>query len=284
MRRNSEVHKSLYGKPETKGTPVSKGLAGCYWYCSRGGGNTHFEKDKWLHAASFPNSGVLEAFVNSHSWKRILPLDSSLFRSWRFLLWSCLVDFIMGKTAAISLEDMGASVDSTWAAKEPSNWQRSWTRKEGSTDLFEAQFSRERKFSVGGCAAVPHIWNQNHQIGTGFNHLNHWKDYFEGEHLQSAYLLDLSVTTRITPFLGFGDPNLLRLTLPSTSWKHEALEDWWSAMRVCRCHSGCEDIWYLGTLGMLGFQIFVCDFMGHWDSNEKNMMWYGSFNKSSSRC
>ena len=28
MRRNSEVHKSLYGKPETKGTPVSKGLAG----------------------------------------------------------------------------------------------------------------------------------------------------------------------------------------------------------------------------------------------------------------
>lgn len=133
--------------------------------------------------------------------KRILPLDSSLFRSWRFLLWSCLVDFIMGKrrpfrwkTWELQLIQLGQLRNIKLAAQ---------LDKEGRFNgSVWSSVSREKILGRGLCRCATYL-KPNHQIGTGFNHLNHWKDYFEGEHLQSAYLLDLSVTTRITPFLGF---------------------------------------------------------------------------------
>ena len=203
--------------------------------------------------------------------KRILPLDSSLFRSWRFLLWSCLVDFIMGKrrpfrwkTWELQLIQLGQLRNIKLAAQ---------LDKEGRFNgSVWSSVSREKILGRGLCRCATYL-KPNHQIGTGFNHLNHWKDYFEGEHLQSAYLLDLSVTTRITPFLGFGIP---------TCWgwhcqaHHENTRLWRIDDRLCGYAGAILVVKISDTLGHWECWVskFCCDFMGHWDSNEKT--WCGT--------
>ena len=268
-----------------KGHTCEQGTGGCYWYCARGGVTLILRRISGFMPLLFQTQG-LRSLCQFSFLKRILPLDSILFRSWRFLLWSCLVDGKMAAISELQLIQLGQLRNIKLAAQldkegrfNGSVWS-SVSRKK-----VNIQQPLTLWFSVGGCAAVPHIWNHlpkdRHRIHDMWSIVV--KTYVFWLFWGRTFAVHLTFWIYPSP-PGFWDPNPLRLTLPSTSWKHEALEDWWSAMRVCRCHSRLWRYlipWDIGNVGFPNFVVISWD-IGIW--KRKNMMWYGSFNESSSRC